>query len=196
MTQGALAEKLGINQSSVSLFAKGRNEPGPATCLALAGVCPSEDVAYWIEKSGLSAEAMASMSRALGVEVQAERMSGEERDVLLWWQQPSDAMGRSLRESVKVWLASHSSGSSQGNGMVIVPPVLIGIGAEQDYPESLDPRTHVLLEAILRSGISSFVTGIKANVESWGEVALNRGGDQQDGQASIDPAIEQQDHAQ
>lgn len=101
-TQSALAEKLGINKSSVSVFAAGKKQPGPATCLALAGVCPPEDVAYWIEQSELSRAALATISTGLGIAVQGERLSGQERELLKWWRDtPNNPHDRGLRGLVE-----------------------------------------------------------------------------------------------
>ncbi len=101
MTQSALARKLGIEQSSVSTFASGRKQPGPATCLALAGVCPPDDRHYWIELSGLSIEALDSTCIALGSPMQPERMSGDERDLLDWWRSPRNKMEKSIKDLVE-----------------------------------------------------------------------------------------------
>jgi transcriptional regulator with XRE-family HTH domain len=117
MSQVALAEKLGITQSSVSLFAVGRNIPGPATCLALAGVCPQEDVDYWIEQSTLSRQALATISRALHIEVQAERLSGEERALLDWWRgAQNNPMERGIKATVEALLVARTRNHGRSGG--------------------------------------------------------------------------------
>jgi len=61
-------------------------------------------VAYWIEQSGLSRAALGTISQALGVQAQPDRLTREEREVLAWWGNPPDAMARQIRETARAWL--------------------------------------------------------------------------------------------
>jgi len=167
LSQTDAAALLGVHRSMVTRFMNGEREPVGLSCLILAALSETmEERAFWVGKSGVTSKQMELLADLLKIP-EPTLLSGDERQLIDFWRNPQTAIERSVRDTLEILLAQRPVAATV-ESEVPVPEV----PAPQTSLESKNARWHVLLEAILDSGIESFQVGIKANLESWAQVAL------------------------
>jgi transcriptional regulator with XRE-family HTH domain len=101
LSQGALADLLGIDASLPSHYLSGKREPGPIPSLLLASLATEQqERAFWIEKSGLDGKKLTLIAEALSLP-SPTTISSEEEALLNWWRHPKGPVEKSLKDFVE-----------------------------------------------------------------------------------------------
>src|SRR6266852_5307083 len=114
LTQAALADLLGVDQSLISNYLSGAKNPGAAPCLILAGLSRSrEDRMYWLSHCGLGESQRGLIAKALAGE-RVELKNLPQQDGLLvaqfldFWHHPADEVEEALKDPLERILRKHT----------------------------------------------------------------------------------------
>jgi hypothetical protein len=86
---------------------QGKRQPGELLCLAIATLAAREDVAYWIDLSGLTRKQLLMIGDALKVP-EPTLLSDNERKLLEWWRNPKNPMEEGIKTVVETLLKTRS----------------------------------------------------------------------------------------